>query len=420
MPEMDGFEATLDWRRAEPQGSRLPIIAMTAGVLAENRARCFTAGMDDFIAKPIDIDALGRALAAWTVADRVRRPDHDAAADQHSKPDRVKPCAVDATRLEVLRHIGPDDGWGMPPAVIEAFLAELPQQHAAVKDAARRDDFGALARAAHTLRGSAANLGAVRVAEVCGLLEAGARSDPAAVDGGPQMRVLVADDDLGSRLVAQAAVESLGHECLAAADGLETWDLFTVWQPEVLVTDRTMPGLDGASLCERIRSVEKDSYTYIVLLTALGHPSDVLTGMRAGADDYVTKPLDPFELEATLLAASRVTRLHEELAIAREELIRQARTDPLTGLRNRLGLADALDQLHTISCRYGRSYCVAVFDVDHFKKFNDIYGHLAGDQALRTVSAALASKVRDSDGVYRYGGKSSWCSSRHKTSPARP
>lgn len=127
MPEMDGFEATLAWRRAEPPGSRLPIIAMTAGVLAENRARCFTAGMDDFIAKPIDIDALGRALAAWTVADRVRRPDHDAAADQHSKPDRVKPCAVDATRLEVLRHIGPDDGWGMPPAVIEAFLAELPQ-----------------------------------------------------------------------------------------------------------------------------------------------------------------------------------------------------------------------------------------------------------------------------------------------------
>lgn len=219
------------------------------------------------------------------------------------------------------------------------------------------------------------------------------------------MRVLVADDDLGSRLVAQAAVEPLGHECFAAADGLEAWDLFQVWQPEVLVSDRDMPRLDGVALCQRIRAAEKDSYTYLVLLTAFNDPADVLSGMRAGADDYVKKPLEPFELEATLLAASRVTRLRVELALAREELVQQARTDPLTGLRNRLGLASDLEQIHTISQRYGRSYCVAVCDVDHFKRYNDIYGHLAGDQALRAVGATLAAEVRDSDRVYRFGGE---------------
>lgn len=219
------------------------------------------------------------------------------------------------------------------------------------------------------------------------------------------MRVLVADDDFGSRLVAQAAVESLGHECFAAADGLEAWDLFQVWQPEVLVTDREMPGLDGVALCQRIRAAEKNRYTYLVLLTAFNDPADVLSGMRAGADDYVKKPLDPLELEATLLAASRVTQLHVDLALAREELVQQARTDPLTGLRNRLGLASDLEQIHTISQRYGRSYCVAVCDVDYFKRYNDIYGHPAGDQALRTVAATLASEVRDSDRVYRFGGE---------------
>lgn len=171
------------------------------------------------------------------------------------------------------------------------------------------------------------------------------------------------------------------------------------------MTDRAMPGLDGAELCGRIRAVQDDSYTYIVLLTSLGDSADVLSGMRAGADDYVTKPLNPFELEATLLAAARVTALHAELSRTRKELARQAGTDPLTGLRNRLSLANDLEQVHSVSERYGRSYCVAVCDVDLFKRFNDIYGHLAGDQALRSVGATLAAGVRESDRVYRFGGE---------------
>jgi two-component system chemotaxis response regulator CheY len=219
------------------------------------------------------------------------------------------------------------------------------------------------------------------------------------------VRIIVADDDLGSRLVAQAAVESLGHECVTAADGLEAWQLIQQSPPQVLVTDRAMPGLDGVELCRRVRAAEHDSYTYIVLLTAHGDPADVLSGMLAGADDYVTKPLNPIALEARLLAAARVTELHAALAETRAELALQAHTDPLTGLRNRLGLAADLQQVHNISARYGRSYCVAICDVDHFKRFNDIYGHLAGDQALRTVAATLAAQVRDADLVYRFGGE---------------
>jgi two-component system chemotaxis response regulator CheY len=219
------------------------------------------------------------------------------------------------------------------------------------------------------------------------------------------VKVLVADDDPGSLLVARAAVERSGHDCLAAADGDEAWALFLEHQPDVVVTDWMMPGMDGLALCRAIRARETDLYTYIVLLTSQGSRDDVLAGLEAGADDYVTKPLDPFVLRARLLVALRITTLHADLAHYRKVLSQQARTDPLTGLHNRLKLAEDLEQLHARSARYGEEYSLAMCDVDNFKAYNDIYGHQAGDLALRAVAAALARHARKSDGVYRYGGE---------------
>lgn len=219
------------------------------------------------------------------------------------------------------------------------------------------------------------------------------------------MRILVADDDFGSRLVAQASVEALGHTCTTAVDGDEAWQLFCSNQPEVLVTDREMPGLNGVQLCRAIRDVELDRYTYIILVTSAGDDGDVLSGMEAGADDYLTKPLDPFALQARLLAAQRVTSLHAQLARYRTELAELARTDPLTKLRNRLTLGQDLDLLHSRSQRYQRCYSLALFDVDLFKGYNDAYGHQAGDAALRGVALALDHHGRQGDAVYRYGGE---------------
>ncbi len=219
------------------------------------------------------------------------------------------------------------------------------------------------------------------------------------------MRILVADDDLGSRLVAKSAVEALGHECVTAVDGDEAWRMFCDDGPEVLVTDREMPGLNGVQLCRAIRSAAVDNYTYIILVTSAGDDGDVLSGMEAGADDYLTKPLDPFALQSRLLAARRVTSLHAELARYRTDLAELARTDPLTKLRNRLTLATDLELLHSRSARYQRAYSLALFDIDGFKSFNDRYGHQAGDQALRGVALALDRHARLGDAVYRYGGE---------------
>lgn len=219
------------------------------------------------------------------------------------------------------------------------------------------------------------------------------------------MRVLVADDDVVSRMMLQGAVEGLGHECLVAQDGAEAWRLFVDHPPDVLITDRVMPGIDGLELCRRVRDAAGQTYTYIVLATVLSERDDVVKGMEAGADDYLTKPLDPFDLQTRLIAAERVTSLHAELGRYRDELARLACTDPLTQVRNRLSLDDDLRGLHARSRRYGRSYCVAMCDVDLFKPYNDIVGHQAGDDVLRAVAAALAAQAREGDGVYRYGGE---------------
>jgi diguanylate cyclase (GGDEF)-like protein len=219
------------------------------------------------------------------------------------------------------------------------------------------------------------------------------------------MRILVVDDEPLSRHVLQAAAEQLGHEWTGAENGEAAWQCFTQDKPDVLITDLLMPEVDGLELCRRVRADTRAGYTYIILVTVLGERQDVVRGMEAGADDYLIKPVQLFDLQARLIAAQRVTNLHAELARHRAELAHLARHDPLTGLGNRRSMDEDLEVLHARSQRYGRGFAVAMCDIDRFKAYNDIHGHQAGDQALRAVAATIAGEVRLGDGVYRYGGE---------------
>ena len=222
-----------------------------------------------------------------------------------------------------------------------------------------------------------------------------------------RLRILLVDDEPLARLALQAAVERLGHEWTAADDGEAGWRRFVEDQPDVLITDLLMPRLDGLELCRRVRgrAATHDGYTYVILTTVLGDRGDVARGMEAGADDYLVKPVDPFDLEMRLVAARRVTDLHRELARFRAELSRLAHTDPLTGLGNRLSLEEDLRALDARGRRYGRGYCLAMCDIDRFKAYNDGRGHHGGDEALRAVAATMKRELRAGDGVYRYGGE---------------
>jgi DNA-binding response OmpR family regulator len=128
------------------------------------------------------------------------------------------------------------------------------------------------------------------------------------------MRVLIAEDDAVSRRILQRAVERFGHDCHATVDGAEAWQSYLDAQYDVVITDWVMPHVDGVELCELIRDYPGPSYTYVILLSVLSDRGHFLKGMQAGADDYLTKPLDTEELQARLAAAERVTSLHRRLA----------------------------------------------------------------------------------------------------------
>ncbi len=230
------------------------------------------------------------------------------------------------------------------------------------------------------------------------------------------MRILVADDDPTSRLIVQTALRGLGHDCQTVTDGAKAWDAFQTRLPDVVISDWMMPGLTGLELCRNIRQHATGRYVYFIMVSAQGFLEEILEGMTAGADDYLVKPLDPDDLQARLIGAARVTALHRQLAQQRDEmkalnheLTTIARHDALTGLGNRRALQEDLELLEARVTRYGHRYCMALIDVDHFKSYNDAYGHQAGDHALKAVAAQLKAKARSGDALYRYGGEEFLC-----------
>jgi diguanylate cyclase (GGDEF)-like protein len=225
------------------------------------------------------------------------------------------------------------------------------------------------------------------------------------------MRVLIADDSPAQLLALQRAVESLGHDCVPADDGERAWELYEGGDPDVVISDWVMPGIEGVELCRRIRAAGR-RYCYLILLTSLDDKKHVMRGMEVGADDYLTKPLNPDELEARLASAARVTALHRRLAEQQSELERLnrelaeiARKDPLMGIGNRMRMNEDIDRIEREVGRSGTGYSVLLCDIDNFKSYNDANGHQRGDEVLRGVAEALAKATRGEDAVYRYGGE---------------
>jgi two-component system cell cycle response regulator len=227
------------------------------------------------------------------------------------------------------------------------------------------------------------------------------------------MKVLIAEDDPASRLLLETVVRAAGHEVVAAEDGDQGWRLFReVPDVDVVISDWMMPNMDGLDFCRRVRSIDRQGYTYFVLVTALDDTDHVVRGIENGADEYLTKPLDRAQLRARLQSAARLNAVHRmmnernsRLQRLNEQLQSQCRTDPLTGLGNRLRMREDLDALTDQAKRYGHRFCLLLCDIDEFKSYNDHYGHQAGDEALRKVGQTLTQQCRAGDSAYRYGGE---------------
>ena len=219
-----------------------------------------------------------------------------------------------------------------------------------------------------------------------------------------EFKILVADD---SRLYRKLVEETLAHEQYAvcfAKNGREARDLLGEHRPALVITDWEMPDITGIELCGQIRS-DQGSYTYIILLTSNTDKDQIIKGLAAGADDYLTKPFHSGELLARVAVGRRIVELHRQIQGKNRLLEELALTDSLTGLPNRRAIEDwAVRQLNGAT-RHGFPFWVVMADLDSFKGVNDTYGHQAGDTVLKRFADLLRTNTRASNICGRIGGE---------------
>jgi diguanylate cyclase (GGDEF)-like protein len=220
------------------------------------------------------------------------------------------------------------------------------------------------------------------------------------------VRILIAEDDPVFRLILEETLARWGYEVVVCRDGIEACQILQAENaPQLAILDWKMPGMEGIELCRKIRKDADESYIYIILLTAQQRDEDLVIGMEAGADDYIIKPFKHNELKVRLRAGRRIIELQNELLTARDILREKAMHDSLTGLLNHEEILGVLDRELARSQRDGVCVSIIMADIDHFKKINDTYGHIAGDAVLRQTAKKMHSMVRSYDAVGRYGGE---------------
>jgi two-component system chemotaxis response regulator CheY len=219
------------------------------------------------------------------------------------------------------------------------------------------------------------------------------------------MRILLVEDEPIPALMLRRILEGMGYDVVSAADGMEALRTLESERIPLVISDWMMPGLDGPGLCQRIRARDQGSYTYVILLSVRGNRMDRMEGLCAGADDYLVKPVDKEELAVRLEIARRILDVQAKLQVQNARLLEVATTDELTGLRNRAAFRRALEASFGMAARHRLPLSLVLADVDHFKSYNDAFGHPAGDEALRTVAAVLKSQLRGHDTVARHGGE---------------
>lgn len=218
------------------------------------------------------------------------------------------------------------------------------------------------------------------------------------------MKLLVADDSGLYRTMLKAMMEAQGYEVVLANNGYEARQIIESDDPPRLaILDCFMPGISGLDLCELIRSRKQD-YIYTIVLSVADQTSDVLAGFELGADDYLCKPFKESELCARVAVGERIVRSRDALLEAREILEFEASHDPLLRLWNRTSITNLLSTELSRAKRLKNTISIFFVDLDHFKEINDTYGHLAGDDVLRSACEKMSAAVREYDHVGRFGG----------------
>jgi two-component system, cell cycle response regulator len=225
-------------------------------------------------------------------------------------------------------------------------------------------------------------------------------------------KILVVDDHEDNVELLRARLQARGYDVEGANDGQAALDKVDSWCPDLVLLDVMMPKMDGIEVVRRIKGNPKLPFIPVIMQTALDSTENKVEGLDAGADDYVTKPINFAELEARITAHLRIKQLQTDLAASRKELseandklTRISLTDGLTGIDNRRSLEDRLQEMWQHSVRLHEPIALVMCDIDKFKSVNDNYGHQAGDSVLKEFAQLLKDEAREIDRVGRYGGE---------------
>jgi diguanylate cyclase (GGDEF)-like protein len=220
-----------------------------------------------------------------------------------------------------------------------------------------------------------------------------------------KFRLLLVEDEPTQRLMLERQLTRAGYVVETAENGEEALTKILAGQFQILLTDWDMPGMDGPTLCKRVREANLSTYVYILLLTGHLTTDDVVLGLGAGADDYVRKPANQSELLARLSAGSRIVRLEQSLRDANDKIKLLSITDSLAGTFNRRYLNEQLLKEVERARRYDRPLAAIMADIDRFKRINDERGHASGDEVLKRFADLAKELLRPTDWIARYGGE---------------
>ena len=225
-------------------------------------------------------------------------------------------------------------------------------------------------------------------------------------------RILVVDDHEDNIELLRARLEARGYEVFGANDGQAALDQVEKVRPDLILLDVMMPKMDGMEVVRRLKSNKTLPFIPVIMQTALDSTENKVEGLDAGADDYITKPINFAELEARVNSLLRIKRLQSDLAAREKELselndkLRQiSLTDGLTQIENRRSLEERLHDMWQHSVRLHEPIALVMCDIDKFKSVNDNYGHQAGDSVLKEFAQLLKDEAREIDRVGRYGGE---------------
>ncbi|GAB1269200.1 hypothetical protein NBRC116493_24530 [Aurantivibrio infirmus] len=436
MPMMNGYTATQLIRGKTSDYQKIPIIALTANTGSADIKRCFTAGMDDYLAKPLTMDTLELKLGKWLSRERPTLATLTSSSDEKEKQaselilDKLSKIDEKVLDDSVIAKLQTQLGDSFE-SFINTYIEDTPNTIQKLIAALKASNQESFSHCIKLLKSSSNNLGAKKLSKHFSVIEKHATAftendiqkiekiiadelnntkdelnkiklsieKPIENDDVKllQPHVLIVDDDASTRIVIRGIINKDGYDIHEAENGQQALEYCQKKMPDLILMDALMPELDGFAASKAIIAIESAIKPTILMVTSLQDEDTLDKAFAAGATDFILKPVN-----ATVLRR-RVSRVLHSGHIDKH-IHQLSYYDKLTSLPNRAFFIERCKNLLRSAKEHNSTIAVLFMDLDRFKMVNDLQGHEIGDSLLKAFSERLESCVRSADIVARLGG----------------